>query len=110
MPDGIAFALKDGTLEPQFFEQYYTNTVKGMFNGIYGTMAQDVFKPSYKCDEGRLVVDETTITTSENYAEKKPRSTRVLYTYGMRIVGGSRMHLCILMELLWKSLGNRIRI
>lgn len=110
MPDGIAFALKDGTLEPQFFEQYYTNTVKGMFNGIYGTMAQDVFKPSYKCDEGRLVVDETTITTAENYAEKKPRSTRVLYTYGMRIVGGSRMHLCILMELLWKSLGNRIRI
>ena len=110
MPDGIAFALKDGTLEPQFFEQYYTNTVKGMFNGIYGTMAQDVFKPSYKCDEGRLVVDETTITTAENYAEKKPRSTRVLYTYGMRIVGGSRMHLCILMELLWKKLGNRIRI
>ena len=110
MPDGIAFSLKDGTLEPQFFEQYYTNTVKGMFNGIYGTMAQDVFKPTYKCDEGRLVVDETTITTADNYEEKKPRSTRVLYTYGMRIVGGSRMHLCILMELLWNKLGNRIRI
>lgn len=110
IPDGIAKALKDGTLEPQFFEQWYTSTVKGMFNGIYGTMAQDVFKPQYKCENGNLVVDEDTITTPENYNEKKPRSTRVLYTYGMRIVGGSRMHLCILMELLWNAFGDRIRI
>ena len=110
MPDGIAFSLRDGTLEPQFFEQWYTSTVKGMFNGIYGTMAQDVFKPQYKCEDGNLIVDESTITTPENYEEKKPRSTRVLYTYGMRIVGGSRMHMTILMELLWNSLGNRIRV
>lgn len=110
IPDGIAASLKDGTLEPQFFEQWYSSTVKGMFNGIYGTMAQDVFKPQYKCDNGNLVIDETTVTTPENYAERKPRSTRVLYTYGMRIVGGSRMHMAILMELLWNALGNRIRI
>lgn len=110
MPDGIAYALRDGTLEPQFFEQWYSSTVKGMFNGIYGTMAQDVFKPQYKCEDGNLVVDESTITTPENYEDKKPRSTRVLYTYGMRIVGGSRMHMAILMELLWNALGDRIRI
>lgn len=110
IPDGIAESLKAGTLEPQFFEQWYSSTVKGMFNGIYGTMAQDVFKPQYKCVDGNLVVDEATITTPENYDEKKPRSTRVLYTYGMRIVGGSRMHLCILMELLWNAFGTRIRI
>ena len=110
IPDGIAEGLKNGTLEPQFFEQWYTSTVKGMFNGIYGTMAQDVFKPQYKCDAGNLVVDETTITTPENYDDKKPRSTRVLYTYGMRIVGGSRMHMAILMELLWNKFGNRIRV
>lgn len=111
IPDGIAAGLISGTLEPQFFEQWYTNTVKGMFNGIYGTMAQDVFKPQYKCDEdGNLVVDESTITTEENYEQKKPKTTRVLYTYGMRIVGGSRMHMAILMELLWHSLGNRIRV
>ena len=110
MPDGIALSLKDGTLEPQFFEQWYSSTVKGMFNGIYGTMAQDVFKPQYKCEEGNLVIDESTITTPENYEERKPRSTRVLYTYGMRIVGGSRLHMVVLMELLWKSLGNRIRV
>lgn len=110
IPDGIAAALKDGTLEPQFFEQWYSSTVKGMFNGIYGTMAQDVFKPQYKCEDGNLVINETTVTTPENYDEKKPRNTRVLYTYGMRIVGGSRMHMAILMELLWKSLGTRIRV
>lgn len=110
IPDGIAKSLRDGTLEPQFFEQWYTSTVKGMFNGIYGTMAQDVFKPQYKCEDGVLVVDTDTITTADNYDEKKPRSTRVLYTYGMRIVGGSRMHMAILMELLWVSLGNRIRV
>ena len=110
IPDGIAKSLRDGTLEPQFFEQWYTSTVKGMFNGIYGTMAQDVFKPQYKCEDGVLVVDTDTITTSDNYDEKKPRSTRVLYTYGMRIVGGSRMHMAILMELLWNRLGNRIRV
>ena len=110
IPDGIATALKDGILEPQFFEQWYTSTVKGMFNGIYGTMAQDVFKPQYKCEKGTLLIDEETVTTPENYDDKKPRSTRVLYTYGMRIVGGSRMHLCILIELLWNAFGNRIRI
>lgn len=110
IPDGIAKGLKDGTIEHQFFEQWYSSTVKGMFNGIYGTMAQDVFKPQYKCVDGNLVVDDETITTPDNYADKKPRSTRVLYTYGMRIVGGSRMHMAILMELLWNELGNRIRV
>lgn len=110
MPDGIALSLRDGTLEPQFFSEWYTSTVKGMFNGIYGTMAQDVFRPSYKCDGGVLCVDTETVTTPENYDERKPRSTRVLYTYGMRIVGGSRLHMCLLMELLYEAFGDRIRV
>jgi hypothetical protein len=107
IPDGIANMLRKGTCEPQFFEAWYSSTVKGMFNGIYGTQAQDVFKPSYKCVDGNLSVDEETVTTPENYDEKKPRSCRVLYTYGMRIVGGSRMHMVIAMELLYKNLQNR---
>ena len=110
IPEGIADGLRNGTLEHDFFEQWYTGTVKGMFNGIYGTMAQDVFRPSYKCDGGELVVDKDTVTTPENYDQRKPRSTRVLYTYGMRIVGGSRMHMAILMELLDKNLGDRIHV
>lgn len=107
IPDGIAAQLRAGTLEPQFFESWYSSTVKGMFNGIYGTQAQDVFKPQYKCEEGRLIVDEETITTPENYESKIPKGCRVLYTYGMRIVGGSRMHMIIAMELLHDKLGKR---
>ncbi len=107
IPDGIATQLKNGTMEPQFFESWYSSTVKGMFNGIYGTQAQDVFKPQYKCEKGRLVVDEETITTPENYESKIPKGCRVLYTYGMRIVGGSRMHMVIAMELLHSALGKR---
>ena len=110
IPDGIAAQLKDGTLEPQFFESYYSSTVKGMFNGIYGTQAQDVFKPQYKCEDGTLVVDESTVTTPENYEEKKPKTCRVLYTYGMRIVGGSRMHMVIAMELLYNYFGDRAHV
>ena len=94
-------------MEPQFFDSWYSSTVKGMFNGIYGTQAQDVFKPQYKCENGRLMVDEETITTPENYESKIPKGCKVLYTYGMRIVGGSRMHMVIAMELLHKRLGKR---
>ena len=110
IPDGIAAKLRDGTLEPQFFESYYSSTVKGMFNGIYGTQAQDVFKPQYKCENGTLVVDETTVTNADNYDDKKPRNCRVLYTYGMRIVGGSRMHMVIAMELLYNYFGDRAHV
>lgn len=110
MPDGIAEALKDGTMEPQFFNAWYSSTVKGMFNGIYGTQAQDVFKPSYKCENGTLTVDEDTVTTPENYESKKPAKPKVLYTYGMRIVGGSRMHMVIAMELIYAHFADRVRV
>lgn len=110
IPEGIAASLRNGTLEPQFFESWYSSTVKGMFNGIYGTQAQDIFKPSYTCIGGYLVIDESTVTTPENYESKKPKRCKVMYTYGMRIVGGSRMHMVIAMELLDKALGNRIRV
>ena len=110
IPDGIAELLKNGTLEPQFFHHWYTSTVKGEFNGIYGTQAQDIFKPSYKCENGELVVDESTVTTEENYTEHIPKQTKVLYTYGMRIVGGSRMHMVLALELLYEALGKRIRV
>ena len=110
IPDGIADMLRDGTCTSQFFESWYTSTVKGMFNGIYGTMAQDVYKPSYKCVDGELIVDRATVTTRDNWEERQPKRCKVLYTYGMRIVGGSRVHLIIAMELLHEALGNRVRI
>lgn len=110
VPDGIAEELRKGTCSKQFFESWYTGTVKGMFNGIYGTQAQDVRKPSYKVQNGELVIDEASKVTAENYDEQKPGNLRVLYTYGLRIVGGSRLHMVLSMELLERSLGARVRV
>lgn len=110
IPIGIKNSLLDGTCDEAFFESYYTSTVKGMFNGIYGTMAQDVYKPSYIVEDGNLYVDSDTKTTQDNFDEKQPKRCKVLYTYGLRIVGGSRMHLVIAMILLYEKLGNRITV
>lgn len=110
IPDGIAETLKDGTCDEGFFESYYNSTVKGMFNGIYGTMAQDVFKPDYSVEEGELFINSETAVNELNFNDKKPKRCKVLYTYGMRIVGGSRMHLVIAMQLLYEKFGNKISI
>ena len=110
IPEGIAESLRDGTCEWGFFNSWYTGTVKGMFNGIYGTMAQDQFKPSFKCSNGELSVDRDTICTVKNFADKQPKSSMVLYTYGLRIVGGSRMHMVIAMELVDKWFGSRVDV
>lgn len=110
IPIGIKNSLLNGTCNEAFFESYYTSTVKGMFNGIYGTMAQDVYKPSYTVEEGELHVDSDTKTTRDNFDEKQPKRCKVLYTYGLRIVGGSRMHLVLAMILLYEKLGDRITV
>lgn len=110
IPEGIAESLRKGTCSHAFFSSWYTGTVKGMFNGIYGTMAQDVLKPTYKCENGELLVDDTTVCTPENFDEKSEKPNRVLYTYGMRIVGGSRMHMVIAIELIHEHFGKRVDI
>lgn len=109
IPEGLACEAQAGTLSSKFLQSYYTSTVKGQFNGIYGTQAQDILKPTYMVDElGELSVDKSTVTTPENYAEKRPDHIKVLYTYGMRIVAGSRMHLIIAMILLYQALHDSI--
>ena len=110
IPDGLAESLRDGTCEWGFLNSWYTGTVKGMFNGIYGTMAQDQFKPDFTCVEGELQVDKSTICNPENFADKMPKSSAVLYTYGLRIVGGSRMHMVIAMELMHEFFGKRVDV
>ena len=95
----------------KFLQSYYGSTVKGQFNGIYGTQAQDVMKADYcVTKDGELEVDKTTVCTPENFAAKRPRTPRVLYTYGMRIVAGSRMHLIIAMMLVYARLGDRVTV
>lgn len=110
IPDGIAESLKLGTCSNQFFEAWYISTVKGQFNGIYGTQAQDVYKPSYTCEDGELFIDTKTVTSKENWEERQPKSCKVFYNYGSRIVAGSRMHLVIAIMLLESNLGSRVRV
>lgn len=111
IPPGIAHDAKTGELSMKFLQSYYGSTVKGQFNGIYGTQAQDVMKADYRVTEtGELEVDRTTVCTPENFAEKRPKTPRVLYTYGMRIVAGSRMHLLIAMMLIYRHFGERVTV
>lgn len=111
IPEGIAHDAKTGELSMKFLQSYYGSTVKGQFNGIYGTQAQDIMKADYRVTEkGELEVDKNTVCTPENFAEKRPKTPRVLYTYGMRIVAGSRMHLVIAMMLIYRHFGDRVTV
>ena len=111
IPEGIAHDAKTGELSMKFLQSYYGSTVKGQFNGIYGTQAQDVMKADYRVTEtGELEIDKTTVCTPENFAKKRPKTPRVLYTYGMRIVAGSRMHLLIAMMLIYRRFGDRVTV
>lgn len=110
VPEAIADSLRCGTAEMPFLKAYYNSTVKGMFNGIYGTQSQDIMKPSYKClADGTLEVDRATVASLDTYDDLKPKAVKVLYNFGSRIVGGSRMHLVIALELLYEALGDRVR-
>lgn len=111
IPEGIAHDAKSGTLSMKFLQSYYGSTVKGQFNGIYGTQAQDVMKADYLVTEtGELEVDKATVCTPENFVKKRPKTPRVLYTYGMRIVAGSRMHLLMAMMLIYRHFGARVMV
>lgn len=108
IPDGIKNELLNGSANMQFLQAYYNSTVKGMFNGIYGTQAMDVMKPSFVVVKGDIKIDDSTVVNQDTYKGMIPKKIRVLYTYGMRIVAGSRMHLIIALELLHAKLGNDI--
>lgn len=101
IPSGIADELRAGTMSAKFFESWYSSTVKGSFNSIYGTQAQDIYKPDMVVDEdAEIDTDDASIVRPENWEEHQPGQCKVLYTYGSRIVAGSRMHLVIAMELI----------
>lgn len=111
IPEGIANHLRDGSMSSQSFEAWYIGNVKGMFNSIYGTQAQDLLKPEYHAAaDGSIHVDAASVVTPDNFADKVPDKIRVFYNYGMRIVGRSRMHLVIAMMLIYEALGDKARI
>ena len=111
VPPGIAERLRKGTLDEEFLQSYYNSTVKGSFNGIYGTQAMDEIRCKYASDDdGELFVDGETIASPENFDEKIPDVNKVLYTFGMRIVGWSRVQLVLAIELLFEAFGEKIKI
>lgn len=111
IPDNIALNIRNGSISEKFLDSYYTSTVKGQFNSIYGTQAQDVYKPDYEVDDvGNIGIDDATVVMDSNWLAFQPDHCKVLYTYGTRIVGGSRLHLVIAMELLYGRFGDKVRI
>lgn len=111
VPSAITEGLRNGTLEKSFLQSYYQTTVKGSFNGIYGTQAMDEVRCEYTSDlNGELLIDHETVPTVDNYDDRTPEDSKVLYTYGMRIVGWSRVQLVLAMELLYMRFGEKCRI
>lgn len=111
VPAAITEGLRNGTLEKSFLQSYYQTTVKGSFNGIYGTQAMDEVRCEYTSDnDGELLVNRETVPTPENYDDRAPENSKVYYQYGMRIVGWSRVQLVLAMELLYKRFGEKCKI
>ena len=111
IPSGIAAGLRSGELSNEFVAAYYGSSVKGMFNSVYGTQAQDVLKPDYAVDAlANINVDADTVLSEDNFNDRLPDRCKVMYTYGLRIVGRSRMHLVIAIELLYRAFGERVRV
>lgn len=111
VPNGIQDSLRAGELSNQFVSAWYGNAVKGKFNSIYGSQAQNVMKPEYMvANDDELRVNRKTRTTEANFDERlaEIKHPMVLYTYGLRIVGGSRMQLIIAMQLLYDAFGGAI--
>ena len=81
-------AIKEAPRSVQ--EGYYRATSKGMFNAVFGMTAMDAHK------------------YSENYQKIKNPSS--WYSMGMRIAGGSRVHLVLALILLHRAYQGRFSI
>lgn len=86
-----------------FLESYYQSSIKVLFNSIYGLQAQDPWKPSFT-EDFSLTRERPTFSSAERARAKG------LFTYGLRIAGGSRLHLVIAMLLVEKTLGSSVSI
>ncbi len=111
IPNGIANQLKDGSMSNQAFEAWYSGTVKGMFNGIYGSQAMDPWRPDFLVDSGgEISVNPEGRVTPDTFEEKTPDHLRVFYNFGLRIVGGSRVHIAIVLMLLYRAFGDSVLV
>lgn len=108
IPDSIADGLRAGTITESFMSAYYNVATKGAFNGIYGCQAMQLWRPDFCVEsDGEIHIDSTTVPCDENFEERAPKKPRVLYSFGLRIVGGSRQHLVIAIMLIYRRFGMR---
>lgn len=111
IPQGIADQLRAGALSNAFFDSFYCISTKGPFNAIYGTTAMDPWRPDFQVDEfGDIHVDAEAAVSPETFEDKRPEVDRSYYNYGMRIVGGSRVHLVIVLMLIYEQLGDVVTV
>lgn len=111
IPENIADGLRTGTISTSFMESYYKVNTKGPFNAIYGIQAMQLWRNDFLIDDtGTVHVDADTTPNEDNFADRAPSKPRSLYTYGTRIVGGSRQHLVIAIELIYKAFGDKAQI
>lgn len=110
---GFPLAYRDrmitGDLSQSEIDAYFKMT-KSRINSIYGTQAMDEFKAGFMFCEGLVKVDGDKIVTPANWEELAPAYNSVFYTFGLRVVGRSRMHLLLAMLLLDKAFGADARI
>lgn len=110
IPDNIRENIKEGTWSREELHRYY-DFVKSCLNSIYGTQVQDAYKPSHEVtDDTEIVLDESTICDEDNFESRKPRQNKVLYNFGLRIVGRSRLHLILAMMMLDNKWSDAITI
>lgn len=110
IPDNVAENLRQGNWSVAELHNYYT-FVKQCLNSIYGTQVQDIYKPSFVVTlQTEITLDESTVCDESNFDDKQPRQNKVIYNYGIRIVGRSRLHLVLAMELLNEKWGETISI
>lgn len=111
IPQNLAKMIKNGTMSENFLKAYYTTSIKGNFNSIFGIQAQNEIRPQFEVKENGMIklLDEKPLD-SENYDDLKPKNSKVFFTYGMRIAASSRMHLIISMILLDTQLGEKIDV
>lgn len=99
IPEAMRKKIENGSLDKSALKAFYATTVKGAFNAIYGSQSMDPHRPSWAVDEdGGIAIDSDTVPSMKNGLHKG--SVGSIYTYGLRISGGSRMHLIIALELI----------
>lgn len=111
VPTNIAEGLRSGSLSATFMKGYYNVATKGSFNALYGIQAMQLWRPDFEVTEaGDVRLDACTVPSADNFGDRAPKQPRSIYTYGARIVGGSRQHLVIAMELIYEVFGEKALI